>query len=303
MLVRLNGDKNHLIDEILNEMAIKYSNEYSRDLKSYFMEKRVLLKKGVITAFGYVDGNKIAGYLEYEIVSHYKASFTMLYAIYGLKRNKILCQLLNESTQLLREEKITEFVCNIPPISSIPLTRVLNKVGFNRYKRLEMELVLDKLSLNNFEEITTEGFCLSKADELTKLMLRSFAGSIDSIIYSEFFTPKGQRKVLNQIVEGNYGEFLAQESLFLMKNNEIIGYGLVTAKNRETCFLMDFAIAPHEQGKGLSKKLLNKMFQLLIQKGYTKMSLAVTMDNKKALNLYKQIGFKKINSFNIYLKN
>ena len=304
-LVKLNGDKAHgyFMDNIIMEMAADYSYEYERDLKLYFKDKKNLLKGDAIRALGYADNNKVLAYLEYEPVSENKVSFLILYASKKLRGSSDLYKFLMESLYYCKKEGYSKFVCTVPPLRSFPVASLLLKVGFKKYQRVEMELCLEK-TIHPYQEqdnIITKSFHQNKIEQLTKLMSRSFAGSIDGEIYSEFFTPSGQKMVLNQIVEGKHGKFLNEESLFLLEKNELIGYGLVTSRDLETCFLMDFAIDPQKQGKGLSKKLLHRMIFKLRQKGYKKMRLAVTRDNIKAFNLYKSMGFKGISSFYVFL--
>ena len=50
------------------------------------------------------------------------------------------------------------------------------------------------------------------------------------------------------------------------------------------------------RGKGISKKIFSQLFTLLKEKDFTSCSLEVRRDNVNALNLYKSLGFKRVES-------
>ncbi|WP_180134910.1 GNAT family N-acetyltransferase [Acinetobacter sp. YH12070] len=50
------------------------------------------------------------------------------------------------------------------------------------------------------------------------------------------------------------------------------------------------------RGKGISKKIFSQLFTLLKEKDFKSCSLEVRRDNVNALNLYKSLGFKSVES-------
>ena len=54
------------------------------------------------------------------------------------------------------------------------------------------------------------------------------------------------------------------------------------------------------RGKGISKKIFSQLFILLKEKNFKSCSLEVRRDNVNALNLYKSLGFKSIESTDLH---
>lgn len=64
------------------------------------------------------------------------------------------------------------------------------------------------------------------------------------------------------------------------------------------CFPDEFyidtvSVDSHFQGRGIAKKLFTFIENKAKEVGYSKLSLLVDVDNKKALTLYKKLGFQK----------
>lgn len=54
------------------------------------------------------------------------------------------------------------------------------------------------------------------------------------------------------------------------------------------------------RGQGISKKMFSQLFSLLKEKGFKTCTLEVRLDNVNALNLYRSLGFKSIESSEPY---
>ncbi|GLC82575.1 ribosomal protein S18-alanine N-acetyltransferase [Lacrimispora brassicae] len=57
--------------------------------------------------------------------------------------------------------------------------------------------------------------------------------------------------------------------------------------------LLRIAVLPEYRGRGLSKKLMDRLVEYSIKKGVKSMSLEVRESNKKARNLYRSYGFEE----------
>ena len=59
-------------------------------------------------------------------------------------------------------------------------------------------------------------------------------------------------------------------------------------------YIYDIAILKEHRGQGLGSYLLKSCIRGLKDKDIHKVSLLVTGDNKRALELYRRIGFKEV---------
>ena len=64
--------------------------------------------------------------------------------------------------------------------------------------------------------------------------------------------------------------------------------------------LHHFSVLPEFQGKGLSKILMNESLQFVKEKGY-QVKLEVHSSNKKAITLYKKVGFRLLDGYDVYI--
>lgn len=90
--------------------------------------------------------------------------------------------------------------------------------------------------------------------------------------------------------------------LLLAKEREegrIIGSSWMTVDGRRT-YIHHFGIHPEYQGKGWAKELLKASMERAVKIG-CQVKLEVHRDNVKALNLYKQHGFKYLGDYLVYI--
>lgn len=91
-----------------------------------------------------------------------------------------------------------------------------------------------------------------------------------------------------------YGKFIvAQKS---KEDPDIIGVcELIRGwKYKDKAFLFSFYIDRKYRKKGVGKKLLGETINILKDEGFKELELTVESDNKSAVSLYKQFGFKKV---------
>jgi ribosomal protein S18 acetylase RimI-like enzyme len=74
--------------------------------------------------------------------------------------------------------------------------------------------------------------------------------------------------------------------------------GVKEAENNEY-FISNLAVLSAHQGQGLGKHLLSQAEQTAKEQGFEKISLTVDVENGKAFSLYKQTGFKVIETIAI----
>ena len=81
-------------------------------------------------------------------------------------------------------------------------------------------------------------------------------------------------------------------SMVLQQYQKIIGFAIYAPVIPES-HLLNIAINPAHQGKGLGNQLLEKIIFQNKTIGVTVMTLEVRVSNKAAINLYEKRGFKK----------
>jgi ribosomal-protein-alanine N-acetyltransferase len=82
-------------------------------------------------------------------------------------------------------------------------------------------------------------------------------------------------------------------------SGKIIGTSWMTFDGRRI-HLHHFGILPEYQGKGLSKPFLEESLKFVKKKGY-QVKIEVSRSNERALNLYKEAGFKYLGDYDVYI--
>lgn len=83
------------------------------------------------------------------------------------------------------------------------------------------------------------------------------------------------------------------------ESKKIIGTSWISNDKRRL-YLHHFAIKPEFQGKGLSKPLLKESLEFA-KKMNMQIKLEVHKNNKKAIQLYQNYGFKYLGDYNVYI--
>lgn len=79
----------------------------------------------------------------------------------------------------------------------------------------------------------------------------------------------------------------------------VIGTSWLTNDGRRL-YLHHFAIAPEFQGRGLSKPLLRASLRIARKTGL-QIKLEVHRDNRRAVNLYSNAGFRRLGDYDVYI--
>lgn len=80
--------------------------------------------------------------------------------------------------------------------------------------------------------------------------------------------------------------------MYLIKQDDnVIGCFALRDKGSKTVYLYDFTILQEYRGKGYSRKVLNQIYGMCLERNKLKLSLYVKKSNEVAFELYKSEGF------------
>ncbi|SFU42159.1 Acetyltransferase (GNAT) family protein [Clostridium sp. DSM 8431] len=94
--------------------------------------------------------------------------------------------------------------------------------------------------------------------------------------------------------------FLDNLSLFLKYGEKEIGYGQIIYSGNMN-LIVNFGIIEEYRGKGYGRLLINKLIQLAFKNNIKDLYIRVDTNNKAALNLYEDMGFKTIGNFLVWM--
>lgn len=93
--------------------------------------------------------------------------------------------------------------------------------------------------------------------------------------------------------DGEYGPFLPEASFIAEEGGRPVAAALVTDWNGTPLLAFVFTASSHT-GRGLARRLIRATMGALAERGYDRLSLAVTEDNKRARALYESMGFAEV---------
>ena len=89
-------------------------------------------------------------------------------------------------------------------------------------------------------------------------------------------------------------EFSDNNSYCLIKSDAIVAFGQLLTKEKGYLHLARIIVAPSKRAMGYGKILCNELLKIANQKGYHKISLNVYRNNRSALKLYENLGFREV---------
>lgn len=112
-----------------------------------------------------------------------------------------------------------------------------------------------------------------------------------------------KRHTLDQrVLDGQYGRVIQEASVVLYAHDQLVGYTVVVEV--EACWgfkrvpwVFDICIQPTHHGKGLGRYLFHHMMVQLKACDYPIVGLSATVNNWRAIDLYKQAGFQDLDVF------
>lgn len=135
--------------------------------------------------------------------------------------------------------------------------------------------------------------------EAVPIVQRAFENSSDALFDPRFKSLEGTADILTKIINSSYGEFLPEATSVLLFNGIPCGFCFINITGGKIANVPIFAIAPEHQGKGLSKHLLKRSVQTLLdwtksgKRDFTEINTTTETDNYQALKMYRHIGFKE----------
>lgn len=156
------------------------------------------------------------------------------------------------------------------------------------------------LSLLQLEERPTlpEGYALrtwgdGDVPAVIDVDFAAYQGTVDAQLYQAYFRSReGCRRLLDEALSGRFGRFLPDKSLILCHGLRVVGDCLAFHRGPREGFIGNLAVAPGHRG-GTGRALLLSTLWRFKEAGYQTVSLAVTLENTRAIRLYQSLGFRR----------
>ena len=136
-------------------------------------------------------------------------------------------------------------------------------------------------------------------EDAVEVVQEGFENSADALFDPRFKTIEGTRDIITKIVQNIYAEFLPEATTVILYNNIPAGFCFMNLTGGRIANIPIVSIRKEHQGKGLSKHMLKKSVEKLIQwadngeKPITEVNTTTETNNFQALKMYRHLGFKE----------
>ncbi len=247
---------------------------------------------------GYValENGRIAGY-SFFVYEGSKGVIGDLYADPQSQVETVRTQLLTHVIETLQQTpgiQRVEAQLLAHPTGSVAVP-FLNE-GFRGFRRLFMEFPLSGRGLeqNIADDIEIRRWAEADFHQAAHVITQSYVGHIDSDINDQYRTVGGSLRFLNNIVRfPGCGNFDAQSSLVAIRRSTgmMVGLLLCSRVRDDVGHVTQVCLLPEFRGRGIGEALIAGCTSELARRNFTLLTLTVTEANRKAVDLYKRLGF------------
>ena len=136
-------------------------------------------------------------------------------------------------------------------------------------------------------------------DDAVEIVQEGFENSADALFDPRFKTIEGTKDIITKIVKDLYAEFLPEATTVMLYKGEPVGFCFMNLTGGKIANIPIVSIKKSHQGKGLSKHMLKKSIEQLIEwvnngeKPITEVNTTTETNNFQALKMYRNLGFKE----------
>lgn len=295
---------------VYTDFRLSAINNYKFELEPLCYEDFIdSMEKGLIDCIVLLENQIPTAFLAYTTVISEAIELNIIHCLGDediVQKRRLLLEKFLEDTQGLRKEKIVcypmtgtqgEFVGDIAHYGFKFIGLAVLRFFVNNQN---CESVLNNVMLSKLEE----GYDLGEwqdeyLERAVQIVHKAFENTSDALFDPRFKTEEGTRDIIKKIVDGTYGEFLPESVSVLFYNGIPSGFCFMNITAGKIANVPIFAIAPEHQGKGLSKHLLKRSIETLLnlvktgKRDFTEVNTTTETDNYQALKMYRHIGFKE----------
>lgn len=306
----LNKDLYKIFAGVYGDFRVAAVDDYKFELEPLSYEGFIdAVEKNLINCIVLLENRIPTAFLAYTTVISEAVELNVIHCLGDedlVSKRKILLEKFLEDTQEERKEKIVcypmigsqgNFVSDIAHYGfkfvGLAVLRFMFEGGTS-------ESILKNVILKEKEQGYEIGTWSDEyLEEAVLIVQKAFENSSDALFDTRFKSVAGTRDILENIVKGNYGEFLPEAVSVLTFNGKLCGFCFINITGGKIANVPIFAIAPEHQGKGLSKHLLKQSVQTLLdwtksgKRTFSEINTTTETDNYQALKMYRHIGFKE----------
>ncbi len=142
--------------------------------------------------------------------------------------------------------------------------------------------------------------------EASSLMQSAHVSGIDARMNELYRSSEGCRSLLTSVLRHRgCGSAILDVSAVARdsRTDRAVGFAVVTETSPRKAHLAQLAVAPEYQGRGLGRRILSRVIDRLQEMSYDGLSLMVSRENHRALDLYRSMGFELSIAFPVFSRD
>lgn len=289
-------------------------NEYKFELEPLSFEDFIdSVKKNLVKCIVLLENYIPTAFLVYTTVISEAVELNLIHCLGDedlIQKRKILLEKFLEDTEEERKEKV---VCYPMLGSQADFTSDIAHYGFKfvgiailrfMMQNTNSESILNNMKLSEKDDAyEIVEWSNEYIEEAVPIIQNAFENSADALFDPRFKSLEGTKDIIEKIVFNIYGAFLPQATSVLLFEGKPVGFSFVNLTGGRIANIPLVAILPEHQGKGLSKHLLKKTVQTLLNWSKSgeipiqEVNTCTETNNFQALKMYRHIGFKEDYSY------
>lgn len=310
----LNQDLFRIFAGVYSDFRTAAVNEYKFELEPLSYEEFIQsIQKNLIKCIVLLENRIPTAFLVYTTMISEAIELNLIHCLGDedlITKRRILLEKFLEETKEERKEKI---VCYPMLGSQADFTGDISHYGFKfvglavlrfMMQNSNSESILANMKLSEKEEnYEITSWSPEYFEDAITVVQEAFAETADALFDPRFKSIEGTRDIIEKIVQNIYGDFLPQASSVLLYDGKPCGFSFVNLTGGKIANLPIVAISKEHQGKGLSKHLLKKSVQTLLDWSKSgeipilEVNTCTETNNYQALKMYRHIGFKEDYSY------
>lgn len=295
------------LDALLEEAVEEWRRELDWDYRPSADLVRRFVRMQALLGYALMDGTQAVGY-GYYVCEEHKGLIGDLYVRAGWRdAHNTLFLLAAMVDALVAMPFIRRIESQLILLGELPPERM----PLNRYLRVHGRdfMLLDLDAAGGLRPVLDSGFVIEpwsdrRQEAAAQLIARAYRAHIDSQINDQYMSPAGARRFLSNIIQyPGCGSFFPAGSFLLSSRDsgDVLGLSLSSLIAFDTGHITQLCLDPALRGRGLGYELLRRSLCALAEACCRRTSLTVTTANRKAIELYERMGFRRHRHFDAYV--
>lgn len=270
--------------------------EYRRKAQTVF---RANIAHPSVVALGAFDRDRVAGLL-FGLLREPMAEISHVHILREYSGQGVEVQLVREAAAVLRMNPIERMVVELVPFCALDLKEVLAELGFEYIARQLMRISLEAPGLAPAEAWHSVPLRPEDWAGAAACIVDAYRGHPGHRLHFEVGHVDRALDFLARVHNGNYGPVTPGFVRMVAEGGQCAGVVLACELAPRVGFVLQVAVSPAFQGRGMGTTLLREVAGVFRDRGLESMVLGVTRDNP-ARRLYERLGFSEIRPVEAYV--